>query len=58
MLEILNESFKINRTLVHLDLSSNELVSIKEKLVVPPKLEWLEVQGNRIGNQGITLIAQ
>lgn len=53
MLEILNESFKKNRTLIHLDLSENELISINEKLVIPPKLEWLEIHGNRIGNQGI-----
>jgi len=56
MLKILNESFSKNKVLLHLNLSENELIFLKEKIVIPPKLEWLELNGNRIGNLGVSLI--
>jgi len=59
MLDILNSSFKINKSLLHLDLSFNDLNEIKgTSIVVSYSLLWLEIQGNKLGNLAVQLIAK
>jgi hypothetical protein len=59
MIGILNEGFKANSELKHLCLASNDFMALKNESVhIVQTVDWLEVQGNHIGDFGMVLIAE
>lgn len=53
MLDAVNVGLKYNLYLKYLNISFNELQGIKEYVKIPVSLEWLDIEGNRIGDYGI-----